>query len=292
MKGEGVLSRWGTFGPALLLMLALGLLPLANLVYTSFHTVTWSGGQATFTPAGIKHYLALPHDPLLRAGLRNTIVFAIGAVGGQMVLGFALALLCSRVSRGRVLYRALFILPILIPGIVIGAIWKLMLNYDFGLLNQITDLFGFEPRNWLGDQSTALASVIAVDIWHWTPFCFLLLLAGLESLPQDPYEAARIDGATWWQELRYITLPLMAPAIAVTFAFRLVIAFKVFDEIYLMTGGGPVTATEVLSFTLFQRLFTEDRAGYGSAMAIAIIFLCSLLLVIALSVRRRSETAG
>jgi|HubBroStandDraft_4_1064222.scaffolds.fasta_scaffold02276_4 multiple sugar transport system permease protein len=284
-----LLARWGTFGPALLLMLALGVLPLANLVYTSFHTVTWSDGRATFTPAGFTHYLALVDDPLLRAGLKNTVVFAVCAVGGQMLLGFALALLCSRVSRGRVLYRALFILPILIPGIVIGAIWKLMLNYDFGLVNQAIELVGFEPRNWLGDSATALASVIVVDIWHWTPFCFLLLLAGLESLPQDPYEAARIDGATWWQELRYITLPLMAPALLVTFAFRLVIAFKVFDEIYLLTGGGPVTATEVVSFTLYQRFFTEDRAGYGSAMAVAIIFLCSLLLVMALSVRRRSE---
>jgi multiple sugar transport system permease protein len=283
------MTRWGTFGPALLLMLALGFLPLANLVYTSFHIVTWAGGQATFTPAGLTHYAALPADPLLRAGLRNTFVFAIAAVAGQMLLGFALALLCSRVTRGRVVYRALFILPILIPGIVIGAIWKLMLNFDFGLVNQALDLVWLEPRDWLGDQATALASVIAVDIWHWTPFCFLLLLAGLESLPQDPYEAARIDGASWWQELRYITLPLMAPAILVTFAFRLVIAFKVFDEVYLLTGGGPVTATEVLSFTLYQRFFTEDRAGYGSAMAIAIIFLCSLLLVLALSVRRRSE---
>jgi multiple sugar transport system permease protein len=292
MTGEGALSRWGTFGPALLLMLALGVLPLTNLIYTSFHTVTWAAGLATFRPAGVTHYLALPDDPLLRAGLRNTIVFAVGAVGGQMLLGFALALLCSRVSRGRVLYRALFILPILIPGIVIGAIWKLMLNFDFGLINQATDLLGFAPRNWLGDGATALASVIVVDIWHWTPFCFLLLLAGLESLPQDPYEAARIDGASWWQELRYITLPLMAPAIMVTFAFRLLIAFKVFDEIYLLTGGGPVTATEVLSFTLYQRFFTEDRAGYGSAMAIAIIFLCSLLLVMALSVRRRMEKAA
>ena len=292
MKRGGVLSRWVTFGPALFLMLALGLLPLANLVYTSFHTVTWSGGKATFTPAGLTHYLALPADPLLQAGFRNTIVFAIGAVGGQMLLGFALALLCSRVARGRVLYRALFMLPILIPGIVIGAIWKLMLNFDFGLVNQITELAGMEPRNWLGDKETALASVIVVDIWHWTPFCFLLLLAGLESLPQDPYEAAKIDGATWWQELRYITLPLMSPTILVTFAFRLVIAFKVFDEIYLLTGGGPVTATEVLSFTLYQRFFTEDRAGYGSAMAIAIIFFCSLMLVAALSVRRRSETAA
>jgi multiple sugar transport system permease protein len=292
MTGEGALSRWGTFGPAFLLMLALGFLPLANLVYTSFHTVTWSGGQASFTPAGLTHYMALGGDPLLRAGVRNTFVFAAAAVGGQMVLGFALALLCSRVTRGRVLYRALFILPILIPGIVIGAIWKLMLNFDFGLINQAIDLVGLEPRDWLGDSATALASVIAVDIWHWTPFCFLLLLAGLESLPQDPYEAARIDGANWWQELRYITLPLMAPAIMVTFAFRLVIAFKVFDEVYLLTGGGPVTATEVLSFTLYQRFFTEDRAGYGSAMAIAIIFLCSLLLVVALSVRRRSEKAA
>jgi multiple sugar transport system permease protein len=292
MVRSGALSRWTTFGPALLLMLALGALPLANLVYTSFHNVTWSGGQASFTWVGLKHYRALPDDPLLRAGLFNTIVFAIGAVGGQMLLGFTLALLCSRVTRGRVLYRALFILPILIPGIVIGAIWKLMLNFDFGLINQITDLVGMEPRNWLGDKETALASVIVVDIWHWTPFCFLLLLAGLESLPQDPYEAAKIDGASWWQELRYITLPLMAPAILVTFAFRLVIAFKVFDEIYLLTGGGPVTATEVLSFTLYQRFFTEDRAGYGSAMAVGIIFLCTLLLVMALSVRRRSEAAA
>src|SRR5690349_10346673 len=106
MKDEGALSRWATFGPALLLMLAMGLLPLANLVYTSFHTVTWSAGKPTFTPAGITNYLALPADPLLRAGLINTVVFAIGAVGGQMVLGFALALLCSRVIRGRTFYRA------------------------------------------------------------------------------------------------------------------------------------------------------------------------------------------
>jgi multiple sugar transport system permease protein len=276
---DELLPRWATFAPALLLMLALGVLPLINLLYTSFHTVSWSGGQATFTPVGFAHYANLPFDPLLRAGLGNTVLFALFAVAGQMVLGFALALLCSRVTRGRVFYRALFILPILVPGIVIGAIWKLMLNFDFGLINQVVELVGFEARNWLGDKETALASVIVVDIWHWTPFCFLLLLAGLESLPQDPYEAAKIDGASWWQELRFITLPL-------------VIAFKVFDEVYLLTAGGPGTATEVLSFTLYQRFFREDRAGYGGAMAIAIMFICALLLVVALSVRRRSERSA
>ena len=284
--------RWAMVSPALLLMLALSVLPLANLFLTSFYDISWRQGRAVWTPVGLAHYAALPGDPLFRAGLVNTAVFALAAVGGQMVLGFALALLCSRIERGRVLYRAVFILPILVPGIVIGAIWKLLLNFDFGLVNQAVALFGLEPRDWLGDPATALASVIAVDIWHWTPFCFLLFLAGLESLPQDVFEASRIDGAGFWQELAHVTLPMMLPTIAVTFAFRLVLALKVFDEVYLLTGGGPGTATEVVSFTLYQRFFTEDRTGYGAAMAVAVIFIVSLLLVLGAAARRRREAGA
>jgi len=283
--------RFATFAPALMLMLALSVLPILNLVWTSFHQVTWAGGRPTFTPVGLSHYAALPADALFRAGLANTLVFAFGAVAGQMIAGFLLALFCSRVGRGRIVYRTIFILPILIPGIVIGAIWKLMLNYDFGLVNQGLDLLSIEPWDWLGDPRTALLSVIAVDIWHWTPFCFLLFLAALESLPQDIYEAAKIDGASAWQELVYVTLPMMVPAILVTFAFRLILAFKVFDEVYLLTSGGPGTATEVVSFTLYQRFFTEDRVGFGSAMSVAVIFLVSMLLVMALSMRRGLEAS-
>jgi multiple sugar transport system permease protein len=284
------LWRWAAFGPALVLMGAMSLLPLANLFLTSFYDVTWSGGRADWTPVGFTHYPALLDDTLLRAGVVNTIVFAVFAVGGQMVFGFLSALLVSRIDRGRVFFRAVFILPILIPGIVIGAIWKLMLNYDFGLANQVLGLIGIAAHDWLGDAHTALLSVIAVDIWHWTPFCFLLFLAGIESLPSEVFEAARIDGASPWQELRLITIPLMLPTILVTFAFRLIIAFKVFDEVYLLTSGGPGTSTEVVSFTLFQRFFTENRVGYGSAMSVAIIFLISLLLVIALSAGRSART--
>lgn len=283
--------RWVTFGPALAMMLAMSVLPLANLFAISFFEVRWSGGSAVWTPTGLTHYRALPGDPLFRAGLVNTTIFALGAVVGQMILGFVLALLVSRVTRGRVLYRAIFILPILIPGIVIGAIWKLMLNYDFGLANQAIGLLGLGPHDWLGSANTALLSVIVVDIWHWTPFCFLLFLAGLESLPQDTFEAAKIDGASAWQELRYVTIPMMIPTIVVTCAFRLVLAFKVFDEVYLLTGGGPGTATEVISFTLYQRFFTEDRVGYGAAMSVVVIFLVSLLLVVALSARGRGEAS-
>ena len=135
--------------------------------------------------------------------------------------------------------------------------------------------------------------MIVVDIWHWTPFCFLLFLAGLESLPQDVYEAAQIDGATRaGRSSSTSRLPMMCPTILVTFAFRLVLAFKVFDEVYLLTSGGPGTATEVVSFTLYQRFFTEDRVGYGSAMSVVVIFLVSLLLVLALSARKRTEAAA
>lgn len=278
--------RWVAFGPALLLMLAMGTLPLINLVFTSFHDVAWSGGAAQWTFRGLDHYGELSSDPLVSAGVVNTIVFALGAVVGQLVLGFVLALLVSRIDRGQVLFRAVFILPILIPGIVIGAIWKLMLNFDFGLINQAIGLLGIGPHDWLGDAGTALLSVIVVDIWHWTPFCFLLFLAGIESLPGDVFEASRIDGASPWQEFWLITVPLMIPTIAVTFAFRLVLAFKVFDEVYLLTGGGPGTATEVISFTLYQRFFTEDRVGYGAAISVAVIFFICLLLVAGLSMRR------
>lgn len=284
------LWRWLTLAPALVMLLALSIIPLVGLTLTSFQNIAWVEGRAVRSWAGLDHYRALFSDALFGAGLWNTGLFALGAVTGQMLLGFALALLVSKVSRARVLYRTIFILPILIPGIVIGAIWKLMLNYDFGLANQILGLVGLGPVDWLGNGQIALLSVIMVDIWHWTPFCFLLFLAGLESLPQDVYEATKIDGASAWQELLYVTLPLMVPTIIVTFAFRLVLAFKVFDEVYLLTKGGPGTATEVISFTLYQRFFTEDKAGYGSAMSVTVIFLVCLLLVVALSARRRSES--
>jgi multiple sugar transport system permease protein len=254
----------------------------------------WAQGLASWTFVGFAHYAALAGDTLFRASIWNTLIFAVVAVGIQMVLGFALALLVSGIGRGRVLYRTVFLLPILIPGIIIGAIWKLMFSFDFGVINQIIALLGLAPHDWLGDAHFALASVIVVDIWHWTPFCFLLLLASLETLPQDVYEAASIDGASRWQSLVHITIPLMLPAIAVTFIFRLILAFKVFDEVFLLTGGGPGTSTEVVSFTIYRRFFTEDQPGYGSAMSIVTFVFIALfiLVVVGLSRRRAAKPQG
>jgi len=287
----GTEKFWRTFtvAPTVAIFLALTALPIASLLAMSFHDVRWVQGVARWTYVGSKNLLALPQDQLFRAGIANTLLFAVSAVLVQMVLGFFLALASSKVSRGRVVYRAIFILPILVPGIVIGAIWKLMYNYDFGVINQLTGLLGMAPHNWLGQKATALLSVIVVDCWHWTPFCFLLLLAGLESQPQDVYEAAKVDGAGPWGELCYVTVPLMLPTIVVTLIFRLIVAFKVFDEVFLLTGGGPGTATEVISFTIYRRFFTEDRVGHGSAMSIVTLVLICLLIVLALAAARRWE---
>ena len=277
--------------PALLLFAGVALVPFAELIAMSLARVDWVQGVAQWRFVGLDQYSQVFRDALFRAGVGNTLIFAAGAVAIQMVLGFALALMTTKVARGRTAYRTVFLLPVLIPGIVIGAIWKLMYNLDFGVLNQLLRLFGIPAVDWLGNGSTALLSVIAVDVWHWTPFVFLLMLAGLESLPQDVYEAARVDGATFWQELRYVTLPLMLPTVMVTLVFRMITGVKVFDEIYLLTGGGPGTATEVVSYTIFRRFFTEGQTGYGAAMSVIVLFALVLAFVVAHGATRRREAA-
>lgn len=278
--------------PAVLLFVLVALAPIGVLVAMSVARIDWIAGKADWRFVGIDQYVQVLHDTLFRAGVVNTIIFAVAAVVVQMVLGFALAMLTTRVTRGRVAYRTVFLLPILVPGIVIGAIWKLMYNFDFGVLNQLLGIVAIAPIDWLGGTATALAAVIAVDVWHWTPFVFLLMLAGLESLPQDVYEAVRVDGATFWQELFHITLPLMLPTIAVTLVFRIIVGVKVFDEIYLLTGGGPGTATEVVSYTIFRRFFTEGQTGYGSAMSVVVLFVLALVFIVArASFARRAVTS-
>ena len=285
------IDRWSvyTLGPVVAVYAVLAVLPLFNLAVMSLNDIRWEGGKALWNTVGLAHYRALPADMLVGVGLLNTTLFAIMAVAAEMLLGFALALLISRVARGRIFYQTLLMLPILLPGIVIGAIWKLIYNPDFGIINQTLVLLGLTGRDWLGDPALAFASVVVVDVWHWTPFVFLLLLAALESLPRELFEAARVDGASAWQELRHVIVPLMIPAFVVTLVFRLIVSFKVFDEVYLLTGGGPGTTTEVLSFTIYRRFFTEDRVGYGSAISIFAIFIVTLMVVAALAANRRAQ---
>jgi multiple sugar transport system permease protein len=288
-EAEERLWRRITIAPALAIFLALTALPLAVLAVMVFHDIRWVEGVSQWSFVGFRHLAGLADDTLFQAGIANTAIFTFASVTAEMVLGFLIAWGVAQVGRGRTVYRTVFLLPVLVPGIVIGAIWQLMYNVDFGIINQLLDLLGLPPQDWLGTKRWALVSVIVVDIWHWTPFCFLLLLAGLESLPVEVHEAAKVDGAGALAELRLVTLPLMLPTIAVTAIFRLVIAVKVFDEVFLLTGGGPGTATEVVSFTIYRRFFTEGRTGIASAMSVATLFAVSLVVILALAAMRRRE---
>jgi multiple sugar transport system permease protein len=268
-------ERWLTIAPATLMLLSIALLPMFELAAMSVSRIDWREGQAQWSYVGVANYARALGDSLFRAGIANTVVFALAAVGVQMVLGFALALMTTKVTRGRVFYRTVFILPILVPGIVIGAIWKLMYSLDFGVLNQMLGVLGAGPVDWLGNPSTALLAVIAVDVWHWTPFVFLLLLAGLESLPQDIYEAAKVDGATAWQRFRRITLPLLMPALLVALIFRTLDALRAYDLPKVLTNGANGTTTMSL---IAQRTFQENRL-YGEGAAYSIITFVIVMIV-------------
>ena len=263
--------RWWSFLPAAALMAVLTLYPIVNLVWMSVSTIEFAQGRDVwgFTPA--RNLDLLLSDRVLRHAFVNTFIFVVVSVAAEMVIGLALALLVGRLTRGKGLVRTIMILPILVPPVAIGSMWKLMYNYDFGVFNQFAMSLGLEPINWLGSTNIALLSVIVVDIWHWTPFVFLILFAAVEALPVDWLEAARVDGATGWQALRHIVLPLLRPALMVAVTFRSILAFKAFDEVYLLTSGGPGTSTELISLHLYKVFFEQNQLGYGAMLSLAII---------------------
>ena len=273
--------RYWSFAPAVVLLFVLTVFPIVNLVRMSVSSVQFVDGRAVWSFAPRRNLEALFGDPVLGAAIVNTAIFVVAAVALEMLIGVALALLVARLDRGKGLVRTAMILPILVPPVAIGSMWKLMFNYDFGVFNQALVALGAMPVNWLGSTSVALASVIIVDVWHWVPFVFLILFAAVEGVPQDVIEAARIDGATSGQVTRRIILPLLAPAIGVALLFRSIFAFKAFDEVFLLTSGGPGTATELVSLHLYKVFFEQNQLGYGALLSLAIIAMIVGFLLVA-----------
>lgn len=278
--------RFATLVPAIVLLLLLTVYPVINLLLMSVSSIEFSHGEQHWAFVGLANLQRLTSDWLFATTLRNTLIFVAVSVVVELLLGFALAVIVSGVPRAKGLIRTLMILPILVPPVAIGSMWKLMYNFDFGIFNQIVEAIGLQPVGWLSDSRFALGSVIAVDIWHWTPFVFLILFAGVEGLPRDVMEAARVDGASIWQTIAKVIIPIMRPALAIAFLFRSIFAFKVFDEIFLLTSGGPGTATDVVSLHLFKVFFEQNNLGYGALLSIVII----LAIVAFLLTARQSTT--
>jgi multiple sugar transport system permease protein len=210
----------------------------------------------------------------------------------QFVIGFGLALLLHRVVLFRGLIRTIIIIPLMLTPVILGLNWRLMLNFDWGIVNYFIRVFGFAPINFVNDPNWAMASLILVDVWHTTAFTVLVLSAGLASLPDEPFEAASIDGASGLQKLWYLTIPLLRPLILVVLLFRSYELIRVYDIVFAVTGGGPGRLTETISFHIFSRLFQGFQVGYSSAISYVLFAVClawSLLIIRVVGIKGTSE---
>ncbi len=263
--------------PAALVMLIALFYPIAYMIWGSFRD--WDPSQTIGETdfVGLANYVRLLGDPSFHESFWVTLVFAFTVVSVEMVLGVGLALLLDRNIRGMSVLRTLFILPMMIAPVVVGLVWRYMFHQTYGTFNRFLEAVGLHTVDWLGQN--ALLSVIIADIWQWTPFIFILSLAALQSLPRSALEAARIDGATGWQQIIYIKLPLMMPVLIVTMLLRLIDAFKVLEVILVLTGGGPGLQTEILALRIARTAREFRELGEAAAMS---NYLLMLLMVLTL----------
>lgn len=266
--------------PALTVLGFALLYPVGYMVYASF--LNWNPSQHISQAewVGFRNYAFLINDPSFRESLGVTLRFAAAVVSLEMVLGVGLALLLDRQLRGMTLLRTLFILPMMIAPIVVGLMWRYMYHPTVGPLNRMLTRLGLDPVPWLSDANWALVSIIIADIWQWTPFIFILALAALQSLPKSAMEAARIDGATGWQQIWHIKLPLMLPVLIVTCLLRLIDAFKVLEVVLVLTNGGPGLSTEILSLRIARTASEFRELGKAAAMS---NLLLGVLMVLTLA---------
>lgn len=272
---------WGLILPALLTILVVALFPLLWTLWESLHLhdlrMPWLGKPFV----GLDNYVEAFSDPRFWGALGHTVFFAVTSVGLELVIGLWLALALNRAFRGRGLVRASVLVPWAIPTVVSALLWRFMFEGQHGIVNEALVGLGVlaEPVVWFIRPVAAWVPVILSDVWKTTPFVALLLLAGLQNIDASLYEAARIDGASAWRQFRYVTLPLLKPAILVALIFRTLDAFRVFDLIYALTGGGPGTSTEPIALYTFNVLLQNLQFGYGSALSV-IVFLITFGLAI------------
>ncbi|MEM9787614.1 MAG: sugar ABC transporter permease [Pseudomonadota bacterium] len=276
--------------PAGIVLLVALFYPICYMIYASF--LDWNPsqriGEAEFV--GLRNYLKLFTDDAFRESMWVTLKFAAVVVTIEMFLGVGLALLLDRNIRGMSVLRTLFILPMMIAPIVVGLMWRYMYHPTVGIFNRTLKDWGFEPIPWLSDGDWAFASIVIADVWQWTPFIFILSLAALQSLPSSAIEASKIDGASGWQQIVYIKLPLMLPVLIVTLLLRLIDSFKVLEVILVMTNGGPGLSTEILSIRINRTASEFRELGEAAAMS-NLLLIVLLILTFAMFIYNKAQEA-
>ncbi len=271
-------------------ILALGLMvPLYNSLVLSFYDWNFGEAWAAKDYLGFQNFRRLLTDPVVWSSVRTTFVFGFWVVLLEMIIGVGLALLLEKPVRGASIFRTIFVLPLMIAPIVVGLIWRYLLDARNGVVNYYLEAIGnavpflqnlgFIRQEWLADPNLAMFSIVISDVWQWTPFIFMIVLAGLQGLPGNLIEASYLDGANWWQMTWFIKLPMMRNILLIALLMRIIDVFRALEVIYIMTNGGPGSSTKVLSLLLFQTAFTSQDLGYAATIAVLLSVILILLSV-------------
>ncbi|MDR2111740.1 MAG: sugar ABC transporter permease [Candidatus Accumulibacter sp.] len=275
-------AAWFFILPAVIIMLAACLYPVLSAARLGFYD--WSMGtpwsQARWT--GWTSFEIAFTEPAVWRSLWTTLKFAAVSVSAEMFLGIALALALEGNIRGMAFFRTLFILPMMVAPIAVGLTWRYLFDAQFGLINALLAVFDIAAKGWLADETLAFAAIIVSDIWQWTPFVFIMVIAGLANVDASVLEAARIDGARWWTTTRRVKLPMIAHVLAITLVMRLIDAFRVLEVIYVLTFGGPGDSTEVLSMYIYKTAFIGQKLGVASAVSVLLLLVVMFLTWLAL----------
>jgi len=275
----GEQTRWGILCllPTLLYLLTFVVFPVAFSLYLSF--TSWDMVSADKPWVGLENYGSLLQDADFQRALGNTVYYSVGYVVLVVALSLALALLLDAKIKGVGFFRALYYTPSVVSVVAVSVVWVWIYEPTYGLLNAALAVVGLTPSRWLSDPSMAMPGVIIMMVWKNAGYFMVIYLAGLKGIPTSLYEAAAIDGANWWSSFRHVTLPLLMPVTFFVTVMAMINSFQVFGPIYVMTAGGPVKATLVIAYYLYQQAFQFFRMGYASAIAY-VLFAVILVLTL------------
>lgn len=275
--------------PSFVFYTAFVILPTVGSSYYSL--TSWDGISSNIRFIGLENFREIWSSSRVHNAFYNTLLLAVVLVVLENIVALALAMIVDQVRWLSKLFRSIFYLPVLMSGIVMGFIWVILLNYNFGVVNQLLDLIGLSAwkRDWLGDPDFAMISIILSTVWKSAGYYMVIYLAGLQGIPKELLEAASIDGAGSWQRFRHVTFPLLAGAMTVCIILSMINALKIFDQIAVMTDGGPGFETETLTYIIYKVAFGELRQGFGTALGIVLFLIILIVSVIQVRVLRGRE---
>lgn len=291
MKKGNPLTPWLMVLPVLVLFLSMTIYPFAFMIWSSFRDYDLSKTAETKF-IGLKNYFEIFKDRTAIESAKFTLKLLSIAVPVEIALGVLIAFLV-RGMRGEKIIRSSFLIPMMVPPAVSGVAWKMLYNYAFGPVNWFISLFGGPKISWLGNSAYAQLGIILIDIWQWTPFVFLMIYAGLQSIPQDLIDAARVDGASWGKVFLHVEFPLLRPLILVALVLRIIDCLKTFDIVFMTTWGGPGAATHTYSFYIYKVGISFGwNIGYASALSVLLLIISMILVNLVFRLVRMRQQLG